>query len=41
MEYEEKVRHKQDKLHPEPNKLLTKKEGQRRHYSNLAVEVKE
>ena len=41
VEYAEKVKHKQDKQHPELNKLLTKKEDQRRRYSNLAVEVKE
>ena len=41
VEHEEKVKHKHDKRHLEPNKLLTKKEDQRRCYSNLAVEVKE
>ena len=39
--HEEKVKRKQEQRHLEPNKLLTKKEDQRRHYSNLAVEVKE
>ena len=41
MEYEAKVKHTQDKRHLERNKLLTKKEDQKRHCSNLAVEVKE